>query len=74
MKTELRSLLSSNAEFEFHKVKMHDDEMNLVDVGVLIIHKAMNHTVTFQKIEFIRVGSYTKKLKELFNTRAKIKC
>lgn len=60
----LRSLLSSNAEFEFHKVKMHNDEMNLVDVGVLIIHKAMNHTVTFQKIEFIRVGSYTKKLKD----------
>ena len=28
------------------------------------IYKASNHTVTFQKVEYIRVGSYTKKLKD----------
>lgn len=55
----LRGLLSSNAEFEFHKTIINDK-----NVGVLIIYKASNHTVTFQKVEYIRVGSYTKKLKD----------
>ena len=55
----LRSLLSPNAEFEFHTVLIND-----LNVGILIIYKATNHTVTFQKIDYIRVGSYTKKLKD----------
>ena len=55
----LRSLLSPNAEFEFHKAII-----NGLNVGILVIYKATNHTVTFQKTDFIRVGSYTKKLKE----------
>lgn len=55
----LRSLLSQNAEFEFHEVKMNDKR-----VGVLIIYRAVNHTVTFEKTDYIRVGSYTKKLKD----------
>ena len=55
----LRSLLSSNANFEFKSVKIKGK-----NVGVLIIHAAFLQTVTFQKIAYIRVGSYTKKLKD----------
>lgn len=55
----LRSLLSDNAEFEFHSVKL-----NNINVGLLIIYKAINHTVMFEKIDYIRIGSYTKKLSE----------
>lgn len=55
----LRSLLSKNADFEFHSVKVEDKH-----VGVLIIHRAVNQTVMFQKVDYIRVGSYTKKLSE----------
>jgi len=55
----LRSLLSKNADFEFHTVTMNNK-----NVGVLIIYKATNQTVTFEKVDYIRVGSYTKKLNE----------
>ena len=55
----LRSLLSRNADFEFHKVKM-----DAGNVGVLIIYRAANQTVMFEKVDYIRVGSYTKKLNE----------
>ena len=55
----LRSLLSSNADFEFHTVSMNNK-----DVGVLIIYKAANQTVMFEKVDYIRVGSYTKNLKD----------
>lgn len=55
----LRSLLSRNTDFDFHKVNINDK-----NVGVLIIQKAVNQTVTFEKIDYIRVGSYTKRLNE----------
>lgn len=55
----LRSLLSRNADFEFYSVPMND-----VIVGVLIIYRAANQPVTFEKVDYIRVGSYTKKLNE----------
>ncbi len=55
----LRSLLSDNAEFEFH-----DTQVNNKRVCVLIICKATNQPVTFQKVDYIRVGSYTHKLKD----------
>lgn len=55
----LRSLLSRNADFEFHTVPMNDK-----NVGVLIIYRAANQTVMFEKVDYIRVGSYTKKLNE----------
>ncbi len=55
----LRTLLSRNAEFEFHTT-----EMNNKKVGVLIIYRAANQTVTFEKVDYIRIGSYTKKLNE----------
>ena len=55
----LRSLLSRNADFEFHTVRMND-----LNVGVLIIYRAANQTVMFEKVDYIRVGSYTRKLHE----------
>lgn len=55
----LRSLLSRNADFEFHTEKMNGG-----DVGVLIIYSAANQTVMFEKTDYIRVGSYTKKLND----------
>lgn len=55
----LRSLLSKNADFEFHSVPVNDK-----NVGVLIIYKAVNQTVMFEKADYIRIGSYTKKLNE----------
>lgn len=55
----LRNMLSRNADFEYHTVFMNDKT-----VGVLIIYRAANQTVTFEKTDYIRVGSYTKKLNE----------
>ena len=55
----LRYLLSKNADFEFYSVPM-----NYKNVGVLIIYRAVNQTVTFEKVDYIRIGSYTKKLNE----------
>ena len=55
----LRGLLSKNADFEYQPVQMDN-----VTVGVMIIQCAKNQPVTFQKSEYIRVGSYTKKLIE----------
>lgn len=55
----LRTMLSPNADFEFHSVQMNDK-----NVGVLIIYRAVNQPVTFEKTDYIRVGSYTKKLNE----------
>ena len=55
----LRGLLSKNADFEYRTV-----EMDNVTVGVMIIQCAFSQPVTFQKTEYIRVGSYTKQLLE----------
>lgn len=55
----LRNLLSRNVDFEFYSVPVHDK-----NVGVLIIYKATNHPVMFEKVDYIRIGSYTKKLNE----------
>lgn len=63
----LRYKLSKNADFEFHTVKM-----NNVNVGVLIIYRATNQTVMFDKVEYIRVGSYTKKLSEFPTLQAQV--
>lgn len=63
----LRSLLSKNAEFEFHSVPMGDKQ-----VGVLIIYRAANQTVMFEKVDYIRVGSYTKKLSEFPSMQAQL--
>lgn len=60
----LRTMLSRNAEYEFHTLEMNDDQMNKKNIVVLVIHKAINQTVMFKKTDYIRVGSYTKKLAE----------
>lgn len=56
----LRGLLSDNASFRFQPVQYDED----VRVVVLTIQRAALHTVTFRKIDYIRVGTYTKKLKD----------
>lgn len=63
----LRSLLSNNADFEFSSV-----DVNNKTVGVLIIYSATNQTVMFEKADYIRVGSYTKKLNEYPEIQAKL--
>ncbi|WP_303817184.1 ATP-binding protein [Selenomonas ruminantium] len=55
----LRSLLSPHADFEYQTVVM--DEKT---VGVMRIRAAINLPVTFEKQEYVRVGSYTKPLRE----------
>lgn len=68
----LRNLVSKNAEFEFKTIHMKDKEMNDKRVVVLIIYKATNQTVTFKKVDYIRVGSYTKKLSEYPQMQAQL--
>ena len=63
----LRSLLSKNADFEFHQVSMEN-----VTVGVLLINRAVNQTVMFEKIDYIRIGSYPKKLNEFPQLQAQL--
>ena len=46
--------------------------MNDVTVGVLIIYRAANQTVMFEKTDYIRVGSYTKKLNEYPTLQAQL--
>lgn len=67
MKNWLRRLLSRNADFEYFTV-----ELDNVTVGVMIILCATNQPVTFQKVEYIRVGSYTKRLVEYPSVQSKL--
>ena len=55
----LRRLLSSHADFEYETVMMEGET-----VGIMTIKAAENLPVSFEKQEFIRIGSYTKKLKD----------
>lgn len=61
----LRSLLSNNCEFEFQSITMNNKK-----IVVLIIYRATYQTVTFKKIDYIRVGSYTKKLMDVPSMQA----
>lgn len=63
----LRYLLSKNADFEFY-----DTEVDGKHVELIRIHKALNEPVAFQKIDYIRSGSYTKKLNEFPAFRAQL--
>lgn len=56
----LRGLLSDNASYKFQSVQYKDG----IQVVVLTVQRAVFHTVTFQKNDYIRVGTYTKKLKD----------
>lgn len=55
----LRYLLSKNADFDFQSVDIDGKH-----VEVIIISKAFGFPVTFEKVDYIRVGSYTKKINE----------
>lgn len=55
----LRTLLSDNADFEFKDVEIDNKK-----VGILIIYSAISFPVKFEKVDYIRIGSYTKKLKD----------
>ena len=55
----LRHQLSPNASFELHSLSTAQGHVELI-----IISAALGYPVRFQKEEYIRVGSYTKKLKE----------
>ena len=55
----LRYLLSDNADFEFLNIDIDGKH-----VEVLRIAKAVGRPVNFEKIDYIRSGSYTKKLME----------
>lgn len=68
----LRNLLSKNAEFDFHKISLKDSIGNNQMVIVLIIYRATMQTVTFKKVDYIRVGSYTKKLNDYPQIQAQI--
>lgn len=46
--------------------------MENVTVGVLLINRAVNQTVMFEKIDYIRIGSYTKKLNEFPQLQAQL--
>ena len=63
----LRTQLSKNADFEFHSVQINDKK-----VVVLIIKKALYQPVSFKRIDYIRVGSYTKKLIDNPTIQAKL--
>lgn len=63
----LRYLLSKNADFEYY-----DTDIDGKHVELIRIHKALNEPVSFQKIDYIRSGSYTKKLHEFPVFRAQL--
>lgn len=67
-----RIMISKNAEFEFHKIEIKDKVGVNKPIIVLIIYKATSQTVTFKKVDYIRVGSYTKKLSDYPQMQAQL--
>lgn len=63
----LRYKLSKNADFEFYNINIDEKQ-----VGILIISCATDRTVLFDKVDYIRVGSYTKKLNEYPAVQSKL--
>lgn len=55
----LHHQLTDNASFEFV-----EDEIDGKHVTVLMVQAAFYHTVDFERVPYVRVGSYTKKLRE----------
>lgn len=55
----LRRMLTDNANFSFQNLEVDNKQ-----VVLLIIYKAIYKTVKFRNIDFIRVGSYKKALKD----------
>ncbi|NTW04973.1 MAG: transcriptional regulator [Peptococcaceae bacterium] len=50
----------------------HKITINNKQVSILIIHSAVDKTVMFEKVDYIRIGSYTKKLSEYPAVQAKL--
>ncbi len=63
----LRRLLSPNAHFEFSMVEFEGKP-----TVVLVVYKAVGETVMFGKVDYIRVGSYTKKLNDFPQVKAQL--
>ena len=63
----LRYMLSKNADFEYYDAEIDGNHVELIR-----IHKALNEPVSFQKVDYIRSGSYTKKLHEFPVFRAQL--
>ncbi len=63
----LRYLLSKNANFEFHDVDIDGNHVELI-----VITRAEGLPVTFEKVDYIRSGSYTKKLIEFPTLQAQL--
>lgn len=63
----LRYLLSPNADFEFKSVDIESKH-----IEIIIVSKALEVPVTFEKIEYIRIGSYTKKLVDFKSIQAQL--
>lgn len=63
----LRVSLSRNADFELGETQIDGKH-----VEIMRIHKAMNEPVAFQKGEYIRSGSYTKRLHEMPSFRTQL--
>jgi predicted HTH transcriptional regulator len=55
----LLRLLSPKIDFRFHEFSVEGKAVVLLEIG-----RAFRHPVQFQGVEYIRVGSYKKKLKE----------
>lgn len=55
----LRYQLSDNADFQFYDIEITNKK-----IGILIIYNATSFPVKFDGVDYIRIGSYTKKLKE----------
>ena len=55
----LRRLLSENANFEVHQLVIEDK-----NIVVIEIYNAVHNVIKFKNIEYIRVNSYKKKLKD----------
>ena len=63
----MRHSLSANANFEFDSVRFDQKWF-----GVLEISAAVGSTVMFKKEEYIRIGSYTKKLNDCSATKKEL--
>ncbi len=63
----LRCLLSKNADFQFQSADIDGNHVEFI-----IIHKAVNEPVAFEKTDYIRIGTYTKKLQDFNAVRANL--
>lgn len=63
----LRMLLSDNVEYSFFETEIEGKH-----IGILCIRRAFSQTAAFKKVEYVRVGSYTKKLADVPALRAQL--